>query len=56
MRNEGFSYENEGFSYYFCLMFDGRRIRIHISDQWIRIREAQKHVDPVNPDPEHCKM
>jgi hypothetical protein len=21
----------------------------------IRIREAQKHVDPVDPDPEHCK-
>jgi hypothetical protein len=27
------------------------RIRIHTSDQWIRIQEAQKHVDPV--DPEH---
>ncbi len=38
---------------------DDRRIRIHTSDQWIRIRilEAQKHVDPVDPapapDPEH---
>jgi hypothetical protein len=21
----------------------------------IRILEAQKHVDPVDPDPEHCK-
>ncbi len=20
-----------------------------------RIREAQKHVDPVDPDPEHCQ-
>ncbi len=38
------------------------RIRIHTSDQWIRIRiqEAQKHVDPVDPDPDsdpdpqHC--
>jgi hypothetical protein len=33
------------------------RIRIHTSDLWIRIREAQKHVDPVDPDsdpdPEH---
>jgi hypothetical protein len=29
------------------------RIRIHTSDEWIRIREAQKHVDP-DPDPEHC--
>jgi hypothetical protein len=26
------------------------RIRIHTSDQWIRIREAQKRVDP---DPQH---
>ncbi len=27
------------------------RSRIHTSDKWIRIREAQKHVDP---DPQHC--
>jgi hypothetical protein len=26
------------------------RIRIHTSDRWIRIREAQKQVDP---DPQH---
>jgi hypothetical protein len=30
------------------------RIRIYTSDRWIRIREAQKHVDPVDPYPEHC--
>ncbi len=30
--------KNQGFSYYFCLM--------------IRIQEAQKHVDPVDPDPD----
>ncbi len=46
----------QGFSYYF--LHDDRRIRIwiHTSDWWIRIREAQKHVDPVDPDPdpEHC--
>ncbi len=30
------------------------RIRIHTSDWWIRIREAQKHVDPdSDPDPQH---
>ena len=31
-------------------------IRIHTSVTRIRIRiqEAQKHVDPVDPDPEHC--
>jgi hypothetical protein len=33
-------------------------IRIHTPDKgiWIRIREAQKHVDPVDPDPDlqHC--
>jgi hypothetical protein len=30
------------------------RIRIHSSDLWIRIRiqESQKHVDPVNSDPD----
>jgi hypothetical protein len=26
------------------------RIRIHISELWIRIREAQKQVDPVRID------
>jgi hypothetical protein len=25
-----------------------------LNDRRIRIREAQKHVDPVDPDPEHC--
>ncbi len=30
------------------------RIRIHTSDKRLRIREAQKHVDPVDPDPKHC--
>jgi hypothetical protein len=34
-------------------LHDDRRIRIHTSDKWIRIREAQKHVDPVDPDPQH---
>jgi hypothetical protein len=32
---------------------DGRiriQIRIHTCDKWIRIREAKKHVDPVDPD------
>jgi hypothetical protein len=28
-------------------LHDDRRIRI-------QIQEAQKHVDPVDPDPEHC--
>jgi hypothetical protein len=35
-------------------LLDDRRIRIwiriHTSDYWIRIWEAQKHVDPVDPD------
>jgi hypothetical protein len=35
---------NQGFSYYFLL--NDRRIRI-------RIQEAQKHVDPADPDPQH---
>ncbi len=29
------------------------RIQIHTSDYWIRTHEAQKHVDPVDLDPEH---
>jgi hypothetical protein len=34
-----------------------RRIRIHTSYYWIRIRiqEAQKHTDPPDPDSEHWK-
>jgi hypothetical protein len=44
---------NRGFS-----LLDVKRIlirsRIHTSDYWIRIRirEAQKHVNPVDPDPD----
>jgi hypothetical protein len=40
-------------------LLDDRRIRISISDLWIRmrIREAQKHMDPTDPeaeaDPQH---
>ncbi len=49
---------------YFFLLGDRRieiRIRIHTSDWWIRIQEVQKHVDPVDPnpdsdpDPQHCQ-
>ncbi len=38
-------------------MLDNRRIRIRPSDQWIRIRiqEAQKHMDPTDPDPQHWR-
>jgi hypothetical protein len=46
------SSRNEGFSYYFCLMIDHRRIRIRTYDERIRIREAQKLTN--HPDPEHC--
>jgi hypothetical protein len=28
-------------------------IRIRISNKWIRIREAQKHMYPTDPDPKH---
>ncbi len=27
--------------------------RIHTFDLWIRIREAQKHMDPSDPDPQN---
>jgi hypothetical protein len=42
--------------FFLLFLLDERRIQIHTSDLWIRIREAQKHVDPVDPDsdPEHC--
>jgi hypothetical protein len=36
---------NQCSSYYFCLM-------IRIFDYWIRIREAQSHMDPT--DTQHC--
>ncbi len=57
---------NQGFSYYLCMMIEGSgsgSIHLTIGSRsgsitsylWIRIREAQKHVDPVDPDsdPEH---
>jgi hypothetical protein len=35
------------------LLADRRiRIRIRLCDYWIRIREAQKHMDPMDPDPD----
>jgi hypothetical protein len=44
-----------GFSYYFCLIIEGIRIRKRSSYYRIRIRiqEAQKHKDPADPDPHH---
>jgi hypothetical protein len=32
--------------FFHSTLLDDRRI-------WIRIREAQKHVDPTDPDPQH---
>ena len=41
---------NKGFSYYFCLIIEGSG-----SVSLTKIRgEAQKHTDPMDPDPEHC--
>jgi hypothetical protein len=55
----------QGFSYYFCMMIEGSGSgagsgSIPLTNgsgagsvfltNWIRIREAQKHVDPVDPD------
>jgi hypothetical protein len=34
---------NQGFSYYFCMMTEGSGCG----------REAQKHLDPVDSDPQH---
>ncbi len=56
------SHKAEGIKVFLTFWLVDRRIqiRIHTSDWWIRIRiqEAQKHVDPVDPDPDsdgqHC--
>jgi hypothetical protein len=43
--------------FFLLFLHDDRRIRIRIQSRIrIRIREAQKHVDPVDPDsdPQHC--
>jgi hypothetical protein len=51
----------QGFSDYFCMMIEGSGLFLH-DDRRIRIqsriREAEKHVDPVDPDsdPEHCHL
>ncbi len=39
---------------FLLFLLDDRRIRICISDYWIRMRiwEAQKHMDPMDPDPD----
>jgi hypothetical protein len=41
--------------FFLLFLLNGRRIRIRISDLWIRmwIQEAQKHMDPTDPDPQH---
>jgi hypothetical protein len=40
--------------FFLLFLLDDIRIRIRISDKWIRIREAQKHMDPTDPDPHYC--
>ncbi len=46
---------------FLTILLNDRRIRIRISDKWIRIwiQEAQKHEDPdpgSDPDPQHWSM
>jgi hypothetical protein len=40
--------------FFLLFLLNDRRIRIHISDQWIRMRilEAKKHMDHTDPDPD----
>jgi hypothetical protein len=47
---------NQGFCYYFCLMMEESGSESESPSRSIRIREAQKHTNPANPDlvPEHC--
>jgi hypothetical protein len=51
---------NQGFSYYFCMMIEGSGSGAGSGaiplTSGSGSREAQKHVDPVDPDPEHCWM
>jgi hypothetical protein len=55
------SHETVRIKVFLLFLLDDRRIqirnRIHTSDKWILIREAQKHVDPgvpdSDPDPVH---
>jgi hypothetical protein len=48
--------------FFLLFLLDDRRNRIRVSDQWIRIREAQKHMGPTDqgpdsdPDPQHCEQ
>jgi hypothetical protein len=41
---------------FFTILLDDRRIQIRIqfrtSYLWIRIRDAQKHTDPTDPNPQ----
>ncbi len=38
--------------FFLLFLLDDLRIRIRISDLWIQIREAQKHMDPTDPEPD----
>ncbi len=45
--------------FFLLFLLDDRRIRIHTSDLYIRIRiqEPNKHMDPTDPDPQHwCNL
>ncbi len=62
-QNESQNSRNNGFSYFF-MMIEGSRSGSRVgsgsesiplnSGYRTRIREAKKHVDPVDPDPQHC--
>jgi hypothetical protein len=45
---------NQGFYYHFCMMIKGSGSIPLTSGSVSGSREAQKHVDLVDPDPEHC--
>jgi hypothetical protein len=48
------NFRNQFFVTILVFMLDNGRIRIRISDLWIRIREAYKHMDPTDSYPQHC--
>jgi hypothetical protein len=45
---------NQCFSYYFCLMIEESGSISLINGSGCGSGEAQKHMDPTDPDPQHC--
>ncbi len=52
------SHKTVGIKVFLLFWLEDRRIRIRtraLTHERIRIQEAQEHMDPADPDPQHCK-